>query len=143
MGLIRGIGLIILAGDTGRILTVKELEDKPVIKKTAGMRSFPEETIKNGESVASAMQRLMIEEIGIVLEQEIRYFINEKAVTDKLSNVTMSIGYVKVPMEFEARPVDNDIIFGGWHTIEDMLSGEILTRVETKPILETYRSTIK
>jgi predicted NUDIX family NTP pyrophosphohydrolase len=143
METIRGVGLIVIAGNTGKILTVKELEDKPVIKKRAGMRSFPEETVRRNESIADAMQRLMIEEIGVTINRDINYFIQDKVVVSDLPQVLMSVGFIQVPMEFDVIPVDIDIIFGGWHTVEEMLSGKILTRIETGPILEVYKSCTK
>ena len=139
MDTIKGVGLIVLAKDTGKILTVKELEDKPSVKKVAGMRSFPEETVKYHEEIVEAMHRLMIEEIGIVIHEKIVYFIEDEVVVPLLPNIRMSVGFTEVPTEFEANPADRDIVFGGWFDINDLIEGDILVRVETRPILERYK----
>lgn len=59
---IRGVALIV-ANPAGRILVLRELEDKPPLGKFAGDWSIPMETLEPGESHFDGLCRLVREEL--------------------------------------------------------------------------------
>lgn len=63
---IAGVGLIIThqSPNGTSVLTIKENEDKPKLKKKSGDRSFPMETCEIEESVQDSLTRLVTEELS-------------------------------------------------------------------------------
>ncbi|MEN8252316.1 MAG: NUDIX domain-containing protein [Patescibacteria group bacterium] len=128
-----GVGLIVIANKTNRILTVRELFAKPIIMKEAGMVSFPIETVKKGEEFADTITRLMEEEMGIIMKEKFKFFCEPFML---IPNTQTLAAYMRVEDEFDIYPDDHRVEYSGWYSTEDLMSDEFFTRVETRPILK-------
>lgn len=130
-----GVGLILLAKTTGRMLVLRELRGKPEIEKKAGMISFPLETAKQGERKENTAQRLIIEEIGIPLFASPVFFGGEFQI---VSNAITLASYGVCNNEFVATPKDNDVEFFGWMFPKEMLNPNNFVRKEVCPIITSF-----
>ncbi len=120
---IRGVGLILLCQRGQDILTIKELTSKPGIHKKAGMISFPLETVNEGEDVRAALQRLLVEEIGIRENQ-----ITAPDVCGIFTHVfdTCIVHYTMYMAQCKNgnivhQPEDDDIVIHGWMRPSDLM----------------------
>ncbi len=134
--IIQGVGLLLIEPN-GKLLVLKELQNKPHIRKEAGMLSFPLETIKEGELFEDTLLRLVTEEIGIPIElkevQKIGTFDFKHDTCE--ARVYMFIAHVN--KAFVAKPTDTDIDFHGWMDPNELLNIKH-KRVEVQPILNSY-----
>lgn len=130
-----GVGLILMARDTSRILVLKELKNKPLIQKEAGMISFPLETIKPNESKEAAVQRLVQEEIGVDLEINPTFFGGEMSI---VTNAKTSAAYAFCDKEFTPSPNDPDVEFFGWLLPHKLLGHKLPKRLEVTPIIKQF-----
>lgn len=114
MRTIEGVGLILFDQD-GRILMFSTSEVTTDHSQVAGMLSVPIEPIADGESIETALVRLIVERVGCgkvkVPPTPYRVFTRKlsDAVTEKISLFTS-----KCDMSFVAEPRVQDIKFYGW-----------------------------
>jgi 8-oxo-dGTP pyrophosphatase MutT (NUDIX family) len=132
---INGVGLLLFEPQ-GKLLVLKELQDKPRIKKVSGMLSFPLETTEDGESPEETLLRLISEEIGVSLALKIReigkfYFDHDTCIV----RICMFVAHTE--HVFTASPKDTDIIFHNWMYPSELLN-VTLKRIEVAPILQVY-----
>ncbi len=136
--IVRGIGLILVAKNTGRVYTVRELEAKPIIHKEAGMISFPLETIKPPETCRETIRRLVEEEISGCSHESIANLSISPEFVMIVPGVHAHIAWGYCEKEFCAKPQDDDVAYHGWCTISELLSEKSFVRVETRPLLGIY-----
>jgi ADP-ribose pyrophosphatase YjhB (NUDIX family) len=138
MKVVSSVGLL-LFDSTGRILILKELEDKPHYRKVAGMLSFPIETVEEGEVADQTFRRLLHEEVGTTFEGEFNFFKEHRIRLNKTYTENMSIYIGVCGIGFEAQPQDTDVQFYGWMFPRRILSlPPKQIRVEVKPVLGLY-----
>lgn len=130
-----GVGLIIKSKKTGRILTLKELKDKPAIEKKSGMISFPLETMKSGERKEETAKRLMIEEIGMLIEGNIIFFGGDFFI---VKNARTLAAFIYCEEEFIPRPTDTDVEFFGWMNLNELMNPKAFVRKEVRPVLDCF-----
>jgi len=128
-----GVGLILIAETTGRLLILRELKSKPEIEKEAGMISFPLETVKNGEAKETALQRLIFEEIGIDLQINPTFF---GGIFSIVQNAQTVAAYAFCEKEFKPHPTDNDIEYFGWLLPQELMHHDVPIRKEVLPIIQ-------
>ena len=138
--IIRGIGLILIAKNTGRIYTIRELEAKPIIRKEEGMISFPLETIEMDETCHETIKRLVDEEITGYSHENITNLSISPVFLMVVPGVHAHIAWGFCESEFLVKPQDNDVAYYGWCPIPELLSKESFVRVETRPLLGVYLS---
>ena len=139
MAMLVGVGLLLFAQDTGRMLVLKELKAKEHIKKKVGMLSFPLETVKSGESKANAINRLLHEEVGINQGPLLIHPIFFGGTMEILTAIAYTLpAYAVCATEFVAQPGDDDIEFYGWLEPGELL--DLFVRVEVGPTLEIFLS---
>ena len=137
-----GVGLILIAKETGRILVMKELRDKPEIEKKAGMVSFPLETMKNGEQKEETVQRLIEEEIGVSINCNVCLtFFGDTFLIVKNAKTLAAFAYCE--KEFVPNPEDDDIEFFGWLHPKELLHPQIFVRKEVRQIISLFLSLSK
>ncbi len=147
--IIYGVGLVLVAVSSGRILVLKELEDKPAFKKTAGEKTVPLETIKPGEIFEDALKRLRKEEIGTEFNfifPPIRFGGEIQIPGIKNVFALPCLGFCDD--EFEANPTDTDIAFEGWMSPEELLKKNplrnlvppIISALEKEPVYLKFLS---
>lgn len=129
---------LLIFSPTGRIFCLEELRDKPQYEKYAGMISFPIETIEDGESRESALERLLVEEVGIFLSFSDPDFLGEVGMEFRTGEKSRIFCYsVFSPEEFQGNPSDTDIRFSGWKSFEELLSlDEDFRRREVTSVLQ-------
>ena len=138
--MLTGVALILIASSTGRLLVLKELKDKPIIKKKAGMISFPLETVAPGERKEIAVQRLIFEEIGVEVDADPIFFGGAFSIIEQTQTFA---AYAVCDDEFVPTPRDEDVEFYGWlHPRELLCSGNPL-RIEVAPIMKAFRVQFK
>lgn len=130
-----GVGLILLARTTGRMLVLRELRGKPEIEKKAGMISFPLETVNPREKKEDAVQRLIVEEIGIPISVLPVFFGGEFRI---INNVITLASYGVCGKEFIATPIDDDVEFFGWTTPQELLCPDKFVRKEVFPVITSF-----
>lgn len=130
-----GVGLIVYAYSTRRILTMEELRDKPSVRKKAGMFSFPFETVEDGEIYLETAKRLIQEEIGVDIPGQIVFFCKPFTIIPGTQTVAACI-FVKE--EFDVCPQDDDVKYNGWLSVSDLMDEESFVRVETRPVLKKF-----
>lgn len=130
-----GVGLIVMAKETGRILTLKELGDKLSVEKKSGMISFPLETMESGERKEETVKRLMIEEIGMLIEGNIIFFGGDFFI---VKNARTLAAFIYCEEEFIPRPTDTDVEFFGWMNLSELMNPEAFVRKEVRPILDCF-----
>lgn len=132
-----GVGLILIARDTRRILVLRELRNKPEIEKLAGMVSFPLETMEEGEDKGQVVRRLVDEEIGIKISEEPVFFGGDFFI---VRNARTLAAYAFCDAEFVPRPSDGDVQFYGWLYPDELACSEIFIRKEVGPIIQSFLS---
>lgn len=130
-----GVGLILLAKTTGRMLVLRELRSKPEIEKKAGMISFPLETVNLREKKEDAVQRLIAEEIGTPISVLPVFFGGEFRI---ISNVITLASYGICGEEFIATPMDSDVEFFGWTIPRELLCPNKFVRKEVYPVITSF-----
>jgi len=130
-----GVGLILTARSTGRMLVLKELKSKPEIEKIAGMVSFPLETMKNGESKEAAISRLVDEEIGSAISEKPVFFGGTFSI---VQNANTLAAYAFCDEEFTPKPADDDVEFYGWLHPDELIRPGLFVRKEVGPIMEAF-----
>ena len=140
-----GVGLLLFLD--GRILTIKELRDKPEIKKEAGMISFPIETLEDEDiNPFETIKRLLWEELGLILNQVrfLGFSPNKFNLIPKREDITTLYGVAKFlgSPEYIFVPKDDDIAIAGWKTPWELLSAEkSKVRIEVHSILNDFLAT--
>lgn len=125
-----GVGLI-LFNTAGQILTLKELQSKPLIGKKSGMISFPLETVEHGETYNKTLRRLLREEIGINIDK-VNMPVKCGNFMHHFDNCTV---YYQIYMsmcfndDIKCNPEDDDVVFNEW-LLPDVLIEFKNTRVE-------------
>ncbi len=135
---VKAVGLLLFDG-LGRILLLEELVDKLHYSKSAGMVSFPIETIKTDESKEEALERLIFEEIGVTITPTPDFFGTlDVKVNEKYSGLIST--YVGTCNEsFESVPNDTDVKHFGWmFPINVLRRPPKEKRVEVDQILTEY-----
>ena len=137
---IRGFGFLLFSFVNKGMFTVKELNGKESIKKQAGMIGPPFETVKGSESPEETINRLIIEEIGVPIEQVIICNILEQKfrLIPGRPEIFTSYGYgifLGDPKQ-KFKPTDTDIVFAGWRNPAELR--EEFIRIETLPILDHF-----
>jgi 8-oxo-dGTP pyrophosphatase MutT (NUDIX family) len=135
-----GVGLILIAEETGRILVLKELKSKPIIQKQAGMLSFPLETVKKGEGKYDAVKRLLLEEVGVdisIISLGPIFFGGTMEIFTQIAYTIQA--YALCKQEFVVTPNDTDIEFYGWMNPKDLLKCQFI-RAEVPPIINLFLS---
>jgi hypothetical protein len=138
MRIVSGVGLLLFDSD-GRILLLEELESKLHYCKVAGMLSIPIETIKERETCNLAIERLIVEEVGVPIAEAPSFF---KEFMIKLNDRFTERLFVFMGVcekSFVARPNDTDIAYYGWFLPQNILDfppGKV--RVEVEPVLRSY-----
>ena len=128
-----GVGLILNDGQ-GRILVVRELRDKPLILKEAGMLSFPLETVKEGEDPGETVYRLLQEEIGIVNITPPTFFGGTYRIVPHAITLACT---ARIKGKITGAPSDGtDTEVVGWMTPEELLKHPC--RREVAPIMADY-----
>jgi hypothetical protein len=143
-----GVGLILyLVDGQGRIWirVVRETRAKPLIRKEAGMVSFPLETQETQDegSIIRTMLRCAGEELGIPSDQvadcfpvatEFRFF-PEIEQFDIITRYGVA-QYIGIPdADFSSPSGDTEAV--GWMMVPELLA-QPLIRVETQPICEHF-----
>lgn len=122
-----GVALFLLRED-GKVFAVREKKNKPEIGKNAGMLSIPMETLNPGEDHASALGRLVAEEIGLnqalIAPQELDWAQFEP-VSDPCGIPYRILPYVAVIASQEAPmlPTDSDDVEpAGWRSLAEIMA---------------------
>lgn len=143
--LVIGVGLMLFARIDGanKLFTLKELRNKPLIHKVAGMVSFPLETYEPEDAyVRNTINRMLEEEIGIARDQVKIILISDAKfrLIPGNENIisTYGVGIFHGNPFQEFHPKDDDIIFDGWRTPEELLE-QPLIRIEVEPMLKHFR----
>lgn len=112
---------LLIVSPGGRIFCLEELRDKPQYEKCAGMISFPIETIEAGEDRESALERLLVEEVGKCLSLSDPDFLGEVDMDFSTGEKSRLFCYVVFsPEEFQGDPSDTDIRFSGWRSPKEL-----------------------
>jgi len=135
VNIIKGVGLLLFEPQ-GKLLVLRELQDKPHIKKEAGMLSFPLETTEGNETFEETLWRLVSQEIGVALAMHAEEIGRFKFFYDTCT-VHACMFAAHVQQTFIARPTDTDIIYHGWMHPTDLLE-VVHKRVEVAPILRSH-----
>lgn len=142
--MIVGVGLLLFAkiGNIPKIFVIQELKEKPEIAKKRGMLSFPLETFKEVDgNPRITLERLVEEEIGISPLQVLICAMEEEKfhlIPGKNDIVTMyGYGIFLGDPGQVFQPKDNDVIFSGWRTLDEL--ADCFVRVEVCPIIEHFR----
>lgn len=143
--LIYGIGLLLFApfGREWRLFTIKELKDKPSISKKAGMITFPLETKElSDRHLEDTVERLVKEEIG-ASRKEISIIEIPKITfqpVPKREDIILSyaVGIFKGNPLQNFFPADDDIVFSGWKTLDELLTMPLI-RHEVNPMITHFR----
>tara|TARA_B100001989_G_scaffold171803_1_gene124015 strand:+ start:526 stop:972 length:447 start_codon:yes stop_codon:yes gene_type:complete len=134
--MLRGVALLLFS-NKGKILTLRELVAKPLIRKQAGMKTFPMETLHLGESSRDGVDRLMVEEIGLQFCGHIHkiVFLDEFTFTHPGCITLIDVYRAVSEEEFISTPFDTDVAHHGWLDPTELL--EEFVRLEVKTIMET------
>ncbi len=134
------------------IFIIKELKDKPQYFKKAGMRSFPLETQKEGETDEETIRRLVKEETPFSWEQvDFQWIAKEKfnlIPGRKDIFIGYGFGFFKEGIEtIKETPVDPEIEVVGWKGLGILLKKEKdFLRIEVWPVwmdfLKNYASIV-
>lgn len=143
-----GVGLILYrVDDQGRmrIRVVREKRAKPLIRKEAGMLSFPLETQETQDegSIIRTMRRCAGEELGISLDQMVECFpvatefrlfpgVEEFDIVTRYG-IARYIGTLDAG--FSSSSGDTEAV--GWMTVPELLTRPLI-RVETQPICDHF-----
>lgn len=135
-----GVGLLLFSN--GHLLTVRELKDKPVICKQAGMVSFPLETFRDEDvRPEGTIIRLLWEELGILPEQVKLWGISPRKfhLIPGREDITTLYGIGKFLGNPDQKfiPKDDDIQIEGWKTPWELLSLDN-PRIEVFPIINDF-----
>ncbi len=135
-----GVGLLLFS--QGRLLTVKELQEKPHYHKVAGMLSFPLETFeKKDRDIQATVHRLLQEELGISSEEIALWGIAPKIFKPIPGRADIAmfygVGTFLGNPDREFRPTDSDVEIAGWKTPAELLAEKSI-RVEVRPTLEDF-----
>lgn len=128
-----GVGLVVV-NSQGSIFVLKELRDKPIIEKVAGMLSFPLETVELPETPDQTVLRLIREELGDGITVADLRFLGAFHILQS----ALTLGYTAVcdnPIE-DFHPRADDVEIVGWMDAQDLLQGFI--RKETGPLLRAF-----
>lgn len=143
--MITGVGFLLFCFIDGflKIFTVRELKSKPAIYKEAGMLSFPLETYEETDGdYAKTIERLLKEEVGIPPSEVAicRVFEEKFKLIPGREDVETAYGYGIFLGNHSCTfiPCDDDIEFGGWMSIKELLTYRI--RVEVEPIIKHFLS---
>jgi 8-oxo-dGTP pyrophosphatase MutT (NUDIX family) len=130
-----GVGLVLVNPD-GYVFVLKELQDKPIIEKVAGMLSFPLETVELPETPDETVYRLVREELGDDITIANLSFVG----AFHIIRSALTLGYAATCENDLAdfRPQSDDVETVGWLHPQDLLQRFI--RKETEPILRAFLS---
>lgn len=146
--MIIGVGFLLFAPINGaqKLFTVRELKNKAAYDKKAGEITFPMETQEGAEkNLTATLQRLIEEEISrntsivgdikviSIFNEEFRFIPNRPDIV-----VFYGIGKFFGNPNQNFQPKDNDIVFSGWRTIQEMLSGKFPVRHGVIPVLNHF-----
>jgi hypothetical protein len=144
--MIIGVGFMLFTPINGvnKLFTVRELKDKPAFDKKSGEITFPMETKEQrDQNLKAVFKRLVEEEIGIsfngnmrivhISKEEFRPIPGRKDVL-----VFYGIGKFYGDPNQKFQPRDDDVIFSGWRTVEEMLSGKFPVRHGVISMLEHF-----
>lgn len=114
MRTIEGVGLILFDQD-GRILMFSMHEVKTNHSEVTGVLSVPIETIKDGESIDSALVRLIVDRVGSgrVQVPPTPYKVFTRKLGDAITE-KISLFISKCDLSFDARLSVQDMKFYGW-----------------------------
>jgi hypothetical protein len=138
MKIVSGVGLM-LFDFSGKMLLLKELQSKVHYCKLAGMLSFPIETIEDGETSDQALERLIVEEVGVPIPATLSFFEDFLIRLNGTFTEKLYVYSGVCAKSFIARPTDTDIEYYGWmlpRKILELPRGQI--RVEMEPVLWRY-----
>lgn len=138
MKLVSSVGLL-LFDQSGRILLLRELETKLHYGKVAGMLSVPIETIEQGEKVNQTFRRLLVEEVGVLVDGRFIFFKRFQIKLNDAYTEEMSVFTGICKTSFVPHPKDTDVQYFGWMLPRDILNlspGQV--RLEVKPLLGLY-----
>lgn len=137
-----GVCFLLFSLENGlRLFTVEEQKSKPFLFKEKGMISPPFETFEPRDGDADGtINRLIREEIGFPVSQIEIYAISSERfnLIPGRSNIFTSygIGILNGNPNQDRNPMDDDIVFCGWKTIEELLSLKV--RIETPTIIDHF-----
>jgi hypothetical protein len=139
-----GVGFLLFSS-SGKILTIKELEGKPEIKKEPGMISFPLETLEREDGGPSGtIKRLLWEELGIHFNQVMLWgiFPKEFHLFPERQDIKIIYGVGKFLGKpgYIFFPKDNDVAINGWLSPQELLRKE-KKRIEVEPIIKHFLTT--
>lgn len=125
-----------------RLFTVEEQKSKPELFKEKGMISPPFETFEEKDlDTRGTIIRLVEEEIGFLVSQIEICFVSEEKFNlipgNKNIFTTYGVGILSGDPNQQRNPKDNDIVFSGWKTINELLLCRI--RIETVPIINHFQ----
>jgi hypothetical protein len=144
-----GVGLILYrVDDQGRmrIRVVRETRAKPLIRKKAGMLSFPLETQETQDegSIIWTMRRCAGEELGISLDQMVECFpvATEFRLFPEIEqfDIVTRYGiarYIGTLLDAGFSSPSGDTEAAGWMTVPELLARPLI-RVETRPIYDHF-----
>ncbi|MBP9801827.1 MAG: hypothetical protein KBC83_04150 [Candidatus Moranbacteria bacterium] len=145
---VTGVGLILCTQSPQgiQIMVIREIKEKPLIGKRAGMLSFPLETQEAADegSVIQTMQRCGREELGIdepadvadyfPVATEFRLFPEARGY-DIVTRY--GIAWYVGPPDRSFSSASSEIEVMGWMTIPALLASDLI-RVETRPVCEDF-----
>ncbi|MDP3965082.1 MAG: NUDIX hydrolase [bacterium] len=129
-----GVGLL-LFNQEGKIMVVRELRDKPVILKRAGMLSFPLETWKPqiDRDFSDTLRRLMEEELGGEFPCEDLRLFGVWSVIPLTVTIVFTARYCgRTDAKFTSK--DSDVEVVGWVSPPDLLQNSV--RREVAPVMD-------
>jgi ADP-ribose pyrophosphatase YjhB (NUDIX family) len=132
---LRGVALLLFS-NRGHILTNRELESKPLIRKQSGMIAPPMETLELDEHPNEGVLRLTDEEIGVEFVSAIRELrpFGSFSFEHPECRVLIHAYSAFADYEFISRPTDHDVEHYEWLSRETLLSHP-LKRIEVQQIV--------
>jgi len=145
MGIVTGIGLLLFSN--GRILTVRELRDKPQYCKTAGMISFPVETFDKNQdrNLEDTLSRILQEELGIREADEVSILGIVPTILRPIparEDIDIHYGlaaFLGNPNRIFTPEDTDDVEIAGWMKPEKLYETSPI-RVEVRPVLDDFFS---
>ena len=137
-----GVVVVVYCTTTKRFYILRELKDKPVVYKKAGMLAFVSETsMPHDKDVLATSHRAVDEEVGSGIINDDDIFVREKPVEGLPHSVPVYAAWVTVDEEFCETNSDDDVEYHGWLSEDDLrLQARLVdsVRVETLPVLEVF-----
>jgi ADP-ribose pyrophosphatase YjhB (NUDIX family) len=132
---LRGVALLLFS-NRGHILTNRELESKPLIRKRSGMIAPPMETLEPNEHPDAGVIRLTNEEIGAEFSSAISQLqpFGNFSFEHPECRVVIHAYTAVTKHEFVSAPADHDVVYYNWLTREALLSHP-QKRIEVHPIV--------